>query len=71
MPALKSLRKANFLSTEISTLTQQERSLIQTFPESFVFDGAKTHANTLIGNAVPVKLAEYVATILKRHIGGI
>jgi DNA (cytosine-5)-methyltransferase 1 len=58
------------ISTKIRTLTQHERSLIQTFPESFVFDVAKTHANTLIGNAVPVKLAEYVATVLKRHISG-
>ncbi len=58
------------VSKKIRTLTQKERSLIQTFPEDFVLDIAKTNANTLIGNAVPVKLAEYVAKILKRHING-
>ena len=56
------------IGKNIRTLTQKERSLIQTFPEDFVLDIAKTNANTLIGNAVPVKLAEYVAKILKRHI---
>ena len=58
------------ISKKIRTLTQKERSLIQTFPEDFILDIAKTNANTLIGNAVPVKLAEYVARILKRHIDG-
>ena len=58
------------ISDKIRTLTQKERSLIQTFPEDFILDIAKTNANTLIGNAVPVKLAEYVARILKRHIDG-
>lgn len=58
------------ISKNIRTLTQKERSLIQTFPKDFVLDISKTNANTLIGNAVPVKLAEYVAKILKRHING-
>ncbi|MBL8192500.1 MAG: DNA cytosine methyltransferase [Blastocatellia bacterium] len=42
-------------------LTTKERSLIQTFPENFVFIGNKSEIEQLIGNAVPVKLAEYVA----------
>jgi DNA (cytosine-5)-methyltransferase 1 len=58
------------ISKKIRTLTQKERSLIQTFPENFILDIPKTNANTLIGNAVPVKLAEYVARILKSHIDG-
>jgi DNA (cytosine-5)-methyltransferase 1 len=58
------------LGNGIRTLTQRERSLIQTFPEDFILDIAKTNANTLIGNAVPVKLAEYVARVLKRRIDG-
>lgn len=57
------------LSTSIRTLTAKERSLIQTFPEDFKFEGSsKTTLNQLIGNAVPVKLAEYIASKLAGHI---
>ena len=45
-------------------LTPKERSYIQTFPESFKFDGSKTHLQTMIGNAVPVNLARYVGKAL-------
>lgn len=56
------------LSKRIRTLTQRERSQIQTFPSGFCLDVPKTSANLLIGNAVPVKLAEYVAKELLRHV---
>jgi DNA (cytosine-5)-methyltransferase 1 len=56
------------LTRGIRTLTQRERGLIQTFPTDFKFDISKTSANQLIGNAVPVKLAEYVANTLKIHL---
>ncbi len=56
------------LNDSIRTLTWRERSLIQTFPEDFFFEGAKTHLNQIIGNAVPVKLAEYVALRLKSYL---
>jgi len=46
---------------KVRNLTTKERSLIQTFPEEFVFVGAKTDMEQAIGNAVPVKMAEYVA----------
>jgi DNA (cytosine-5)-methyltransferase 1 len=35
--------------------------MIQTFPEDFDLKGAKSDIEQIIGNAVPVKLAEYVA----------
>lgn len=54
--------------TEVRVLTPKERSLIQTFPEDFVFIGGKSDINSMIGNAVPVKLAEYVASALMRYI---
>ncbi|SNS87291.1 DNA (cytosine-5)-methyltransferase 1 [Anaerovirgula multivorans] len=44
----------------VRSLTSKERSYIQTFPEWFEFDGSKTVIEQAIGNAVPVKLAEYV-----------
>lgn len=42
-------------------LTTIERSYLQTFPKSFKFEGAKTNLEQMIGNAVPVNLAEFVA----------
>lgn len=56
------------LDSNIRTLTYKERSLIQTFPENFIFQGSKTNLNQLIGNAVPVILAEYISERLLEHI---
>ena len=56
------------LNDSIRTLTYEERSWIQTFPKSFIWEGSKTNLNQMIGNAVPVKLAEYVANCLKEYI---
>lgn len=46
---------------KIRPLTTLERSYIQTFPKNFVFTGTKTTVEQIIGNAVPIKLAEYIA----------
>lgn len=56
------------LNDTIRALTTLERSLIQTFPPDFKWVGSKTEMEQMIGNAVPVKLAEFVATILKHFI---
>lgn len=45
----------------VRPLTTIERSYIQTFPESFRFEGTKTNLEQMIGNAVPVNLAKFVA----------
>ncbi|GAB1252481.1 DNA cytosine methyltransferase [Porphyromonas miyakawae] len=59
------------LNPSIRTLTPQERSWIQTFPRDFDWgEGCKTNLNLAIGNAVPVKLAEYIARCLKQYING-
>ncbi len=52
----------------IRHLTTRERSMIQTFPEDFIFVGSKTAQEQMIGNAVPVKLAQYVAEAIKLFI---
>jgi len=52
----------------IRPLTTIERSYIQTFPPSFKFDGTKTNLEQMIGNAVPVNLARFVATGIKKYI---
>ncbi|BDI20035.1 hypothetical protein ANSO36C_58370 [Nostoc cf. commune SO-36] len=41
---------------------------MQTFPETFIFEGTKTDLEQMIGNAVPVKLAEYVAQSILEYI---
>jgi len=59
------------LNPSIRTLTPKERSWIQTFPKDFDWgDGSKTNLNQAIGNAVPVKLAEYIAKCLMEYING-
>jgi DNA (cytosine-5)-methyltransferase 1 len=52
----------------VRPLTTIERSYIQTFPKGFVFQGSKSDLEQMIGNAVPVKLAEYVAKCLRSYI---
>ena len=52
----------------IRPLTTIERSYIQTFPKDFVFFGTKTDLEQMIGNAVPVKLAQYVAAAIRSFI---
>ena len=56
------------ISDKVRPLTTKERSLIQTFPEDFIFNGSKTDLEQIIGNAVPVKLGEYVANCIKEYI---
>jgi DNA (cytosine-5)-methyltransferase 1 len=57
------------ISDKVRPFTTKERSLIQTFPKDFIFNGTKTDLEQIIGNAVPVKLGEYVANCIKEYIG--
>lgn len=50
---------------DIRPLTTIERSYLQTFPKTFKFEGNKTNLEQMIGNAVPVKLAQYVAETIQ------
>jgi len=59
---------AKKLDGTIRPLTTLERSLIQTFPPDFKWLGSKTDIELMVGNAVPVKLAEFVAKALSHHI---
>lgn len=56
------------ISSDVRALTTLERSLIQTFPATFKWCGNKTDMEQMIGNAVPVKLAEYVAVKFNDYI---
>jgi DNA (cytosine-5)-methyltransferase 1 len=56
------------LNDGVRSLTTAERARIQTFPTHFKWPGSKTDSEQVIGNAVPVKLAEYVAKHFMTHI---
>ena len=62
-------RDSSEVNNTIRPLTTIERSYVQTFPVGF-FDNTipKTHIEQMIGNAVPVNLAKYVAECLKNYI---
>lgn len=52
----------------IRPLTTLERSYIQTFPRDYHFFGSKTDIEQMIGNAVPVKLAKFVAEAINKYL---
>lgn len=56
--------------SKVRPLTTLERSYIQTFPEGFKWLGTKTCIEQMIGNAVPVKLGQYVAECILQYIEG-
>jgi DNA (cytosine-5)-methyltransferase 1 len=56
------------IDDNLRPLTTIERSYIQTFPKTFKFKGNKSDLEQMIGNAVPVKLAEYVARCIHEYI---
>lgn len=56
------------ITSNVRPLTFKERSLIQTFPENFTFIGNKADIEQMIGNAVPVNLAEYVGQAIMNYI---
>ena len=49
------------VSPDMHVLSTEERAWIQTFPKTFKWVGNKTDVEQMIGNAVPVNLAKYVA----------
>ncbi len=54
-------------AVNLRPLTTLERARLQTFPKNFKWVGTKTDMEQIIGNAVPVKLAEFVASALKDY----
>lgn len=56
------------ITNKIRPLTAKERSRIQTFPESYLLVGTKTGVEQIIGNAVPVNLANYVAECINEYL---
>jgi DNA (cytosine-5)-methyltransferase 1 len=49
-------------------LTTLERAQVQTFPKSFKWVGSKTSTEQMIGNAVPVNLAKFLARCISKYL---
>jgi DNA (cytosine-5)-methyltransferase 1 len=56
--------KADPSSQDVRVLTAKQRAMVQTFPEDFIFSGIKSKDQILVGNAVPVKMANYIASAI-------
>lgn len=55
--------------TETRPFTIRESARIQSFPDSWQFSGGISKQYMQIGNAVPVKLAYYIAQSVKEYLG--
>ena len=56
---------------ENRALTNRERARLQTFPDSFIFEGSKESVRKQIGMAVPVKGAKIIFDSLLKTFAGI
>ncbi len=56
---------------ENRALTNRERARIQTFPDSFIFEGSKESVRKQIGMAVPPKGAQVIAEAVLKTFSGI
>ncbi len=53
--------------SKVRALSSAERGLIQTFPADFKWVGNKSDVEQAIGNAVPVRLAEYIGKAILEY----
>lgn len=56
--------------TQDRSLTPREAARLQTFPDSYIFRGNRAEQCRLVGNAVPVQLAERLGEAVLAHLNG-
>ncbi|WAT06005.1 DNA cytosine methyltransferase [Rouxiella badensis] len=49
-------------------MTIDEAIILQTFPDDYIFIGPQSKVFSQIGNAVPCKLAQAVAEVVKKEL---
>lgn len=52
------------------SLSAREAARLQTFPDSHIFDGSRAEQCKLVGNAVPVRLAQKLGEAIIAHVRG-
>jgi DNA (cytosine-5)-methyltransferase 1 len=57
-----------FADGSVRYFTVREAARLQTFPDDFAFEGVWTECMRHLGNAVPVRLGNIVASDIKRHL---
>ena len=58
------------VSENLHVLSSKERAMIQTFPNDYKWLGSKTDIEQMIGNAVPVKLAQFIGETIREMSHG-
>ncbi len=61
-------RDSTEIDKSLRPLTTLERAYLQTFPKRFKWIGSKTDVEQMIGNAVPVNLAKFIAACFNQYL---
>jgi DNA (cytosine-5)-methyltransferase 1 len=66
-PGYKWHRRDTAAPSAVRVLTSEQRGRLQTFPKDWRWHGTKTDIDQMVGNAVPVELARFIADAVVRN----